>query len=131
MLKSILNPSQSVAIGVGIGVVDLFIFDKHLPAIADVRTAEPQDTDIDAARRSATLQCIAVNGLVSLMTRDWDVFLIGGAITAAMSWTFAHANTVHPATGTTQAPGEMSLTPDDMNAQYPLADYSDADQNAA
>jgi hypothetical protein len=131
MLKSILNPSQSVAIGVGIGVVDLFIFDKHLPAIADVRTADPQDTDIDAARRSATMQCIAINGLVSLMTRDWDVFLIGGAITAAMSWTFAHANTVHPATGTTQAPGETAMTPDDLSAQYPLADYGDSQQNAA
>jgi hypothetical protein len=130
MLKSILNPSQSVAIGIGIGVVDLFIFQKHLPAVADVRTAEPQDNDIDASRRSATMTCIAINGLVSLMTRDWDVFLIGGAITAAMSWTYAHANTVHPATGTTQAPGEMKVTQDDLSHQYPMPDYADSEQAA-
>lgn len=123
---SILTPAQSVATGVGIGVVDLFIFEKHLPAVADVRTASPQDTDIDASRRAATMTCIAVNGLVSVMTRDWNVFLIGGAITAAISWTFAHANTVDPATGTTASPGDQAMSPDDMNAQYALPDYADS-----
>jgi hypothetical protein len=124
---SILTPSQSVGIGIGIGAVDLLVFEKHLPAMADVRTADPQDTDIDSSRRAATLTCIAINGLVSVMTRDWTVFLIGGAVTVAMSWGFAHANTVHPATGTTAAPGDTAMTPDDATSQYPLADYSDSE----
>lgn len=126
VLRSVLSPSQSVATGVGIGVVDLFIFDKHLPSMADIRTADPQNSDIDASRRAATLQCIAINGLVSLMTRDWNVFLIGGAITASMSWLVAHANTVHPQTGSVVGPADMHApTAAELSDQYAMPSYED------
>lgn len=123
---SILNPGETIAIGVGLGAVDAFIFSQHLPAVADVRTATPQNTDVDASRRSATGLCIALNGLVSVMTRDWNVFLIGGVVTAGISWVYAHANTVHPATGTVMAPGE-STGSGDPSSSFSLADYSDDD----
>lgn len=126
VFKSVLSPSQSVATGVGIGVVDLFIFDRHLPAMADIRTADPQDTDIDASRRAATGQCIAINALVFLMTRDWNVFLIGGAITASMSWLVAHANTVHPATGSVVGPADTyAPTASELSDQYAMPSYED------
>jgi hypothetical protein len=121
MLKSILNPSQSVAIGVGIGVVDAFIFQQHLPPMADIRTATPQNTDVDAARRQATGMCIAVNGLVSVMTRDWNVFLIGGVVTVGLSYLTAHANAVNPQTGKMEG-SSPSINPD--QATYNLPDYS-------
>lgn len=122
-LKSILNPEHSVAIGVGIGAVDLFIFEKHLPPIADIRTANQGNTDIETARKQATWLCIGVNGLVSVMTRDWNVFLIGGLVTASMSWLYAHANAVNPETGKMSAPGNVTSLAPDMAAQYPMADY--------
>ena len=50
VLKSVLSPSETVAIGVGIGAVDAFIFSQHLPPVADIRTANPQTDDVDAAR---------------------------------------------------------------------------------
>ena len=121
-LKSILNPSQSVGVGIGIGAVDLLIFSHFLPSITDVRSANPQNSDVETARRQATITCVGINGLVSLMTRDWNVFLIGGAVTAAMSWMIVHANTVHPQTGTVQSPGESAAS-SNMN-MYPLPDYS-------
>lgn len=122
MLKSILNPSQSVAIGVGIGVVDAFIFQQHLPPMADIRTATPQNTDVDAARRQATGMCIAINGLVSVMTRDWNVFLIGGVVTVGLSYLTAHANAVNPQTGKMEGGSAPSINPD--QATYNLPDYS-------
>jgi hypothetical protein len=127
---SILNPSQAVGVGIGIGAVDLLIFSHFVPGIADVRSANPQNQDVDATRRQATLYCIGVNGLVSLMTRDWNVFLIGGIVTAAMSWAVVHANTVHPQTGTMQSPGESAASSN--TNMYPLPDYSmDASQEAS
>lgn len=127
---SILNPSQSVGVGIGIGAVDLLVFSHFVPGIADVRSASPQNQDVDSARRQATLYCIGVNGLVSLMTRDWNVFLIGGIVTAAMSWAVVHANTVHPQTGTTQSPGESAAA--NNTNMYPLPDYSmDESQQAS
>lgn len=121
MLKSILNPSQSVAIGVGMGALDLWIFNQHLPPTADIRVATPGDKDVETGRRQATIMAVGINGLVSVMTRDWNVFLIGGAVTAAMSILVAHANAVHPDTGTMKAPGETQEA--DMSAAYSLPDY--------
>ena len=122
MLKSILKPEHSVAIGIGIGAVDLLIFEKQLPPVADVRTANEGNVDVETARRQATIFAVGVNGLVSLMTRDWNVFLIGGAVTAAMSWIYAHANAVNPQTGKMGAPGNATISADTA-AQYPMADY--------
>jgi hypothetical protein len=121
-LRSILNPSQSVGVGIGIGAVDLLVFSHFVPAITDIRSANPENDDVETARRQATIYCVGINGLVSLMTRDWNVFLIGGAVTAAMSWLVIHANTVHPQTGTMQAPGEKAAA--DNTNMYPLPDYS-------
>jgi hypothetical protein len=127
--KSVLKPDQSVAIGIGIGVVDLFIFEKALPSMADVRTANPGNTDVETARKQATITAVAVNGLVSVMTRDWNVFLIGGAITASMSWLYVHANAVNPSTGKmsegTPVMGGSNAN-SDQTAMYPLPDYGDA-----
>jgi hypothetical protein len=130
-LKSILQPSQAVAVGIGISALDLLIFDHFVPSVADVRTAAPQNSDVETARRQATIYCVGINGLVSLMTRDWNVFLIGGMTTAAMSWLIVHANTVNPVTGTMKSPGEQAQS--DSNGatnenMYPLADYSDMEQ---
>jgi hypothetical protein len=130
MLKSILKPSESVAVGIGIGVVDAFIFQHAVPNLADIRTAAPQNTDVDTARRQATAECIAVNGLVSLMTRDWNVFLIGGVITVGLSYFTVHANAVYPQSGTMSAPGEAPVNTD-AAAQYPLPDYSDSENEVS
>lgn len=121
-LKSVLNPSQAVAVGVGIGAVDMLIFSHFVPGIADIRSANPQNSDVDTSRRQATLTCIGLNGLVSLMTRDWNVFLIGGMVTAAMSWAVVHANTVHPQTGSMSSPGDAAQSSNEN--MYPLPDYS-------
>lgn len=121
LLQSVLKPSETVAIGVGIGVVDAFIFERHLPPMADIRTATPQNDDVDAARRQATGLCIAINGFVSLITRDWNVFLIGGVVTVGLSYISAHANSVNPATGKMDA-GPETLAPEQQ--AYPLPDYS-------
>jgi hypothetical protein len=122
---SVLNPPAKIGVGIGLGAVDLYIFNSHLPPSVDVRGAEPQNTDVDASRRSATMLCIAINGLVSVMAHDWDIFLIGGAVTAGLSWMYAHANTVHPATGTVLAPGETTGKSATDAGTYNLPDYSD------
>lgn len=119
---SILKPNETIAVGVGIGVVDAFIFNSQLPNMADIRTAAPGNQDIDVCRRQAVGLCIAVNGLVSLMTRDWNVFLIGGAVTVGMAFLCIHADQVNPATGKMGAPG--NAVPDQDNAvPYSLPNY--------
>jgi hypothetical protein len=122
--KSILNPSQSVAIGIGLGAVDAFIFSSHLPNAADVRTANPGNNDVDATRRQAVGLCIAINGLASVMTRDWNVFLIGGIVTVGLAFFYVHANAVDPSTGKMVEPGNAKAVPEQDNANaYTMPDY--------
>jgi hypothetical protein len=120
VFKTILNPSQTVATGVGIGIVDLFIFNQHLPPMADIRTAQPHNGDVDTTRRQATGMCIVVNAFISLMTRDWDVFLIGGVVTVGMSYLAVHANALNPQTGKLDA-GTPTLHAE--AAVYSMPDY--------
>lgn len=130
-ISKILDPSQVVAIGVGIGAVDAFIFANHLPNMADVRSAKPQNSDIDTTRRQATTACVAVNGLVSVMTGSWDVFLIGGVVTLALSYLYAHANSIDPATGKMEASNQAPPAPDQDNASgFPLPDYDYSTEGA-
>lgn len=120
MLKSILKPEHSVAIGIGVGAVDLLVFNGLLPNTTDVRTANPQNADVESERRKAVIYCVGVNGFVSLITRDWTVFLIGGIVTIGMSYVYAHANEINPATGKMVGQA-MSIAPD---MQYEsLPDY--------
>lgn len=115
-LKSILNPSQSVGVGIGIGAVDLLIFSQMVPPSADIRRAAPQNTDVESERRKAVMYCVGVNGFISLITRDWNVFLIGGIVTIAMSYVISHANEVNPATG--------KMTSSETSVDQSIGDFS-------
>jgi hypothetical protein len=140
---SILNPSQSVGVGIGIAAVDLLIFQMHLPPITDIRTASPTNPanpakpgnpDVETARRQAVMYCVGINGLISLITRDWNVFLIGGIATVSMSYISAHANAVNPLTGkmagATQSLGsEVGVDPGFAMQDYGMqADAGDTSQ---
>jgi hypothetical protein len=122
--NSILKPSDSVQIGVLTGVVDVLVYQHFLPTVADVRTATPNNGDVETARRQAAITALGVNSLVALMTRDWNVFLIGGLVIASIDLVYKHANAVHPQTGRMTAPGETTISPD-LSAAYPMPDYSD------
>jgi len=129
MLKSILRPEHAVAVGIGISAVDLLIFDKMTPGVADIRTAHPQNKDVETTRKQAVIYCVGVNGFVSLITRDWNVFLIGGITTIAMSYLIAHANAVNPATGKMAGAVEQSIAPG-MEG-FAMEDYSMQQPEAA
>jgi hypothetical protein len=137
---SILNPSQSVGVGIGIGAVDLLIFSMHLPPIADIRTAspvnmknpaKPGNQDIESSRRQAVIYCVGINGLISLITKDWNVFLIGGIVTTAMSYISAHANAINPDTGKMAGQPVSLGSATGVDPGFALADYGMAESEAS
>lgn len=126
---SILDPKASVAVGIGIGAVDLLIFNQMLPNTADIRTARPQNTDVETERRKAVIYCVGVNGFISLVTRDWTVFLIGGMVTIGMSYMVAHANEINPDTGKMAGAAVQSV--DNTMAGWAVPDYSMQQEESA
>lgn len=111
-------------IGAITAVGNIAIFQHFTGAsIADVRMADPFDNDMESAERHALFMSIAFTGLVSVLTRSKEVFIIGGAVILFEDFSIKHANAVHPDTGKMANPSAPSL---DISAaeSFPMTDYA-------
>lgn len=130
-MRSILNPPASVMTGLASGALTVSIYQHALGAgITDLRVAQPHNTDVESARKMAAWTSAAVLGIIFLLTRDRNSFLIGGAMLAGVDITVKHANAVHPDTGKLSDDLGTSVAPELAEA-YPLPDYSMDDTEAA
>lgn len=96
---SILKPDQSVIAGLATAAVAYAAYQNDLPTLAECRTSDAGDPDLDSAERSATIKAAGLVGLVSLLTKDPTIFMIGGAVVIALAWSHRHANYIDPMTG--------------------------------
>jgi hypothetical protein len=93
------------------------------------KPAQPFDTDVSAARKTAAWTSFGLVGGVSLLAKDPTVFIVGGAATIAFDWWVRHANAVHPMVGKATVGAAMAGQPTVTQAQGP-ADYGYADDMA-
>jgi hypothetical protein len=119
--SSILKPNEAVLAGLSEAAAVYVIYQAALPNHADIRTADPHNNDIEAARKRAAWLSAGILGIVFLMTKDLNSFLIGGAALAGIDVLTKHANAVHPATG--------KMAPSGVAGNVaPVADYTDTTQ---
>jgi hypothetical protein len=124
-------PAQvSIPVGLATAAVVYAIFSNATPSIADIRSAPANNGDIASAERMATITSAAVVGGISLIARDANVFIIGGAMIIGMALWTRHANAINPSTGALQVPGAVANVPPSTQAQTP-ADYGYQDLVAA
>lgn len=93
------TPQASVGTGLATGGIAYMIYSMNMPPVTDVRAAEPENGDVDAAERTSTWIAAAFVTGVALITGDATVFVIGGAMVVVLSWLYRHANEVSPLTG--------------------------------
>lgn len=129
MLKSVLKPDSSVTIGLAEAAAVYVIYQSALPSHADLRSAQPHDTDIEGARKAAAWKAASILGLVFLITQDVNSFLIGGAALAGIDLMAKHANAVNPATGKADT-GHAASPAMSQESQFPMPDYADSSQAA-
>lgn len=103
MAEISLKPESRLTIALATGAVIYGVFQTQLPTVADVRANE-KSAHVESARKVATWESLGIVAGISLLAKSPEVFIIGGAITAVMSWTHRHAGLVHPATGKVPAP---------------------------
>ena len=127
MLSSILKPDQAVLAGLAEAGAVYVIYQAALPNHADIRSAEAHNTDIEASRKRAAWMAAGVLGVVFLMTKDRNSFLIGGLALAGIDILTKHANAVSPATGKMVAPAGK---PGDVNS-FPMPDFTGQDDQSA
>lgn len=130
-LKSVLKPESSITVGLAEAAAVYVIYQSALPNHADIRSADPHNSDIEAARKRAAWKAASILGLVFLLTQDVNSFLIGGAALGGIDLMTKHANAVHPATGKmagAAAPGDAGAV--DLSTATPLPDYADAEPDS-
>jgi hypothetical protein len=114
---------HAVELGVLVGLGDLLIFQHFMPTVADVRTADSFNPDIESAERTALLVTVAFTLLVSGAVRSLDTFVIAGAVIVATDFAYKHANAVNPNTGK-MTPVSNSGGGGDAASVHPLPDYN-------
>jgi len=100
-LKSILpNPGSGVALGLGTGIAVYLIYGAALPAHADMRAyGSPNDSNLESARHAAAVKSAGLIGLIFLLTRDVNTFIVSGAALTGIDYMAKHSNAINPSTG--------------------------------
>ncbi len=96
---SLLKADQSIIGSLAVMTATYALYSNGLPSVADIRTAQPGNMDIDAAERSAAWMAAGVVAGVSILAKDPTIFILGGATVIGLSWWYRHANMVNPEIG--------------------------------
>lgn len=122
------SPEGSITVGLAEAAAVYAIYQSALPAHADIRSADPHNNTVEAARKAAAWKSASVLGLVFLITHDLNSFLIGGLALGGIDYMAKHANAVHPATGKLSGPDPSNVQND---VAFPLPSYADTQPQPA
>lgn len=91
-IKSILKPDGSVTLGIATGVMVYAVYDRSLPNSAVIHATDPGDANIEAARKKAAWSSAGVLSIVTLLTKDVNVLILGAVVLFALDMSARHAN---------------------------------------
>jgi hypothetical protein len=88
------KPETSLAVALATATVVYAIHQNATPSIADVRSLESNNVDVQKAERAATWTSAGIVAGISLLAKDATIFIIGGSMVIAMAWMTRHADQV-------------------------------------
>ena len=114
-IKSILEPNGSIIVGLATAIAMYAVYDRSLPDAATMHATDAGDINIEAGRKKATITAAGVLSMVTLLTKDVNVFILGGVTLFALDFHARHANATNPVTGSLvsdagYAPGLRSVS---------------------
>ena len=93
-----LKADSEVSIALATAALAYGAYQVALPTVADVRSLEANNPDVQGAERvAAWVSAVLVSG-VALITKSPSVFVVGGSVVIAASWMTRHADQVDTAT---------------------------------
>jgi hypothetical protein len=98
-----LKPEISLGLAAATAALVWGIFQSHMPVTADVR-ANQSSAAVESMRKVATVEGIVVVSGISLLAKDPNIFIVGGAMVAIESWVRLHASQVNPSTNKVNPP---------------------------
>lgn len=118
--KTFLKPSESVMVSMATAGMVYGIYQYSLPSVAETHATDAHNVSLDSGRKKAMWTSAAVVGGMFLMTRDPNVFMIGGASFLALEWSYRHANSTDPKNGKV-----VGRTKSDALGDYNVPDIPD------
>lgn len=97
-ITSILKPDGSIAIGLATAVMVVAVYDRALPNAATMHATDANDSNIEAGRKKAVYTSAGILAAVTLLTKDVNVFILGGVVLFALDFHARHANASNPVT---------------------------------
>lgn len=119
MKSKLRGPEGATTVGLLTAAGIYLIYNNALPSIADVREASPDNASAESSRKTAAWTSAALIGLVYVVSRDINSYLISGAALVAVDAMHKHANQINPHTNKVDAGTSQPL-----QAVHSMPDYS-------
>jgi hypothetical protein len=105
-----LKPEVSITIAAATSAVVYGVFYVEVGhGLSDVKNAQPHNSVIQSTVTTAAWTSAAIVAGISLLSKDPTIFVVGGAVAAALTWKYKHANMVNPANGQVTFPPQQNV----------------------
>lgn len=98
-MRSRLRPDSATTVGLLTAAGVVLIYQNALPSLTDIRVSEPHDNDVERTRKHAAWLSAGLVGVVFLVSRDFNSFIISGATLVGIDYLHKHANAINPHSG--------------------------------
>lgn len=98
-LKRILSPGGSIGVAIGTAGLVYAIYGLNVPNLGVIHATDPNDQNVEAARKKATWEAALAVIAATALTRDLNPWIMGGGAIILSDWYVRHANAIHPETG--------------------------------
>ena len=109
--KSILKPEGSVVSGLAVAGSVYVLYQLDLGPVASAHASDANHSALETSRKKAAYTSFLLVSVLTLLTRDANVGILGYGSIIAMEVHYRHAIMVDPATGIMQPPAETSYQP--------------------
>jgi hypothetical protein len=123
LLSRLKTPDSATMVGLATAAGVYLIYQNALPSVTDIISANPHDDSVEKARKMAAIKSAVLVGLVFVISRDVNSYIISGAALLGIDYLHKHANATDPATMKLEQSGAASIAP---TSSYPLPQYEEA-----
>jgi hypothetical protein len=118
--KSILKPSESVVMAAATVGGVVAVYQTHIGTIAQAHATDSNHPANETSRKKAGYMALAFVAGLTLVTKDANIGILGGATIIAMEISSRHAIMASPLNGQIQPPDASAYTPAGSNV-IPMA----------
>lgn len=109
--KSVLKPEDSIVAGLATAALVIGVYQGNLGTVASVHATDANHPTLETSRKKAGYTALVAVAGVSLLARDPNIAILGGATIIALELHYRHAIMADSNTGIIVPPGPAGYQP--------------------